>query len=406
MAGTVHTAGKHQEISEMINFCFDKVTDRQRPYPNCALHHAEPYTQSWHEFDLHYPRTVPLRLLMYLDHAGIAYQVSSTVDNNQQCWYPIAFSWFDFDCDYLSFVPEQTLNRIRSGQFKILFYYHEGDNPIRIQQRIDDLLWQYQIPKTNYIFVSANSRARGLKQCVYFSDHEYFFRYVNRTQSITDPTSVPTYDFTALSRVHKSWRALCMSDLKANGLLNNSLWSYHTSQSIKETEHDNPIEIDHKPNWRQQVQQFMQSAPYHCDHYDSAQQNNHHLVNTDLYTASYFHIVFETHLDADQSNGTFLTEKTWKCIKYGQPFIIIGTMGSLHELRQSGFRTFDGFFPNGYDNTVNNTERYLRVRSTIEWILNKGISAVWQDCQKDVRFNQTLYQETHGLSLKFLLRHL
>ena len=44
-----------------------------------------------------------------------------------------------------------------------------------------------------------------------------------------------------------------------------------------------------------------------------------------------------------------LTEKTFKPIAMGMPFIIVGTQGSLKYLRSYGFRTFEGIWDESYD---------------------------------------------------------
>ena len=44
-----------------------------------------------------------------------------------------------------------------------------------------------------------------------------------------------------------------------------------------------------------------------------------------------------------------LTEKTFKHIALGMPFVIVGTRGSLEYLRSYGFRTFEGIWDESYD---------------------------------------------------------
>jgi hypothetical protein len=45
-----------------------------------------------------------------------------------------------------------------------------------------------------------------------------------------------------------------------------------------------------------------------------------------------------------------LTEKTFKPIALGMPFVIVGTRGSLEYLRSYGFRTFGDIWDESYDN--------------------------------------------------------
>jgi hypothetical protein len=106
------------------------------------------------------------------------------------------------------------------------------------------------------------------------------------------------------------------------------------------------------------------------------------------YTDSYCHIVIETHFDADQSGGSFLTEKTFKPIKHGQPFVIVGPPGSLQALRDLGYRTFDHAIDNSYDLEHNNTRRWQRVLDTIKQIQQQDPDSWFQSCLTDLQHNQ------------------
>jgi hypothetical protein len=320
----------------MINFCYDVLSTPGIGYPNLAILDAVPYTPGWRKFDSHWPYTVPLRLLYYFQYYKIPYNIHSASDSPQGSIYPISIGWFDFQCDYFSLIPANTLRRIKEKEIHALFYYHEGDNPSRIKQRLDNLCRQHNIDLNCYTFISANSAAKN-----YFSDHEFFFRYVNRDQTakLASIEKRP-YTFTALCRTHKWWRATCMADLKRKGLLEHSLWSYNTACTINDNFDDNPIQIDYI-QIRDDLERFTSAGPYIGDNQSEKEHNDHCIVNTSLYTQSYIHIVLETHFDADQSGGTFLTEKTWKAIKFGQPFVIVGSPNSLKTLRERGYKTFD-----------------------------------------------------------------
>ena len=59
-----------------------------------------------------------------------------------------------------------------------------------------------------------------------------------------------------------------------------------------------------------------------------------------------------------------LTEKTFKPIAMGMPFIIVGTQGSLKYLRSYGFRTFEGIWDESYDSAEDDI-RIARVASLL-----------------------------------------
>lgn len=390
----------------MINFCYDKLAAPNVGYPNLATWKAVPYTPEWRQFDAHWPRTVPLRLTMYLDAAHIEYGVYTVADAPNGSWYPIAFSWFDFTCDYFSMLSLDLVTRIAKKEIKLLFYYHEGDNPKRIEEHLHWSQFGRLLPRDCYHFVSANSAADAVNFSTYFSEHEFFFRHVNRKQRPLDNPTERIYDFTALNRTHKWWRASIMTDLLHYGVLDKSQWSYHSDCTIDEDYNDNPIEVDCDDTWRERMHKFVLGGPYTCDELNLQKQNDHHWVNTDLYTQSYFQIVIETHFDADQSAGTFITEKTWKPIKYGQPFIVVGPAGTLAALRSSGYRVFDHVLDNTYDTIENNTDRWIAIRNLLVDIKSKGVTLLAEQCAVDVKHNQQIFEQRTVEPLNILLEKL
>jgi hypothetical protein len=60
-----------------------------------------------------------------------------------------------------------------------------------------------------------------------------------------------------------------------------------------------------------------------------------------------------------------LTEKTFKPIALGMPFVIVGTRGSLEYLRSYGFRTFEGIWDESYD-LADDDVRIERIASLLQ----------------------------------------
>ena len=375
----------------MINFCYDHLIQEQIGHPNLALWKSDPFTPGWREFDKHWPRTIPLRLLLYFDHAGIPYTVSTVIDAPPGSYYPIGISWFDFSFNYISNLSIDVVKRLKEGSIKLLFYYHEGDNPKRIKSHLSVLCMQADLKPNCYVLISANSAADDLENCVYFPDHEYFFRVVNKDQLIPDIPVKREYTFTMLNRTHKWWRASCTADLLHQGILSNSLWSYNTNCNIDDDPADNPLELYLDPGWDRRVHDFYSAGPYKCDNLSLNEQNSHYHVNIELYHKSYFHIISETHFDADQSLGTFITEKTFKPIKFGQPFVVVGTVGTLDALRNMGYRVFDDVLDNSYDSIEHNTQRWFAIRKLLNYIHVNNADKLFERCLTDILWNQKMF---------------
>ena len=303
-------------------------------------------------------------------------------------YYPIALGFFDFSIDYFSLLSPEVRKKLRQDQLQILFCYHEGDNPERIKQRLDQLAEDHLMPANCYRFVSANTAAAKLPGFVYFTDFELWYYQRNfTTPAMEIHHDQRPYNFTVLNRLHKSWRATIMADLHRRSLLDNSLWSYCETGSM---ENDNPIEIDLLVGLRSAAEQFLAHAPYVSDNLTNQQRNDHSRTESKYHTDSYCSIIVETHFDADQSGGVFLTEKTFKPIKHGQLFFIAGCAGSLQTLRDLGYKTFDHVLDNSYDLETNSTARWQKLLAAIQQA-TPYLAKLFEQCQDDIVHNQQLF---------------
>lgn len=383
-----------------LNLIADQIV-KGRIYPALARHQARPYTQAWREFGQHWPYTTPLRLQEYCNQHSVPIDIFSIHDVlPSNTFYPIGIGFFDFDIDYFKLLNDDVQQRLRHGDFRLLFYYHEGDNPARIKDRLDALVEQHCLPADCYVFVSANSAADQLPGFVTFHDFELWYYQRNLDSVPLHIHSEPRErDFTCLSRIHKSWRATVMADMWQNGLLDNSYWSY--CETAENDDHDCPIEID-MISVRSKREQFLAGAPYTSDDLDFDQRNDHSVLVPKYHSNSYCNIVLESQFDVDQSSGCFITEKTFKPIKHGQMFFVAGGAGSLQALRDLGYRVFDGVLDNRYDQEPNHTFRWIKLCESIQ-AAKKMLPELFEQCRADIEHNQQLFQSSKAGRLNKLL---
>ena len=374
-----------------FNIVCDKIV-KNRPYPAMAVHQARPLTPSWRQFVQHWPHTVPLDLYTYCEsHHYQMHLFDLESAWPDQSWYAVALGWFDFDIDYFALLPATVKHAVLNQQLRILFFYHEGDNPHQIKSRLDQLVQLHHMPNGCYRFVSANTAAADLENFVYFPHHELLFAERNQhSQPLPVIVRPRRWNFTVLNRTHKWWRATIMADLQAHGVLANSYWSYGAVDTLQESRLDNPLEED-VLGIRSQVDNFVQHAPYFCDDMSTDQHNDHSVVSATGFQDSYIHLAIETHFDADQSQGTFITEKTFKPIKHGQPFVIAGPAGSVQELRRLGYQTFDSVIDHSYDKIKDNTQRWLTLRQEIVRLNCTNLEPLFAQCVDQCIYNQKLF---------------
>jgi len=379
-----------------LNLIADRVVNG-KIYPALAQTHSR-------DFDQNYPYTVPLRLQEYCVTHGVELNITD-VDSEwpADAFYPVGLGFFDFGIDYFELMPE----RIRTGLFfddvRVLFYYHEGDNPWHIKTRLDQLCIKHNLHDNCYRFVSGNTAAKTLPNFVYFTDFELWYYQRNRASPALKIHSEPRErEFTVLNRLHKSWRALAMADLKHNGILDNSYWSY--CETGKFVDLECAIEVDDIAGLRTRTEKFLQSAPYISDELDFNQRNDHRTLMPKYHVNSYCNIVMETHFDIE-SSGTFLTEKTFKPIKHGQMFFVAGPAGSLQVLRELGYCVFDSVLDNSYDLEPNATQRWMALTRSI-FFTQPDLPQLFALCRADIEHNQQLFLASKKDRLNTLIKEI
>lgn len=88
--------------------------------------------------------------------------------------------------------------------------------------------------------------------------------------------------------------------------------------------------------------------------------------NPELYKHSLLSFVTESEYPQD---STFITEKTWKVLRAGHPFIILGSPLTVARLRELGFETDLCDIDHSYDNCHNHVLRFKQAHAQLEkWI--------------------------------------
>ena len=74
-------------------------------------------------------------------------------------------------------------------------------------------------------------------------------------------------------------------------------------------------------------------------------------------------------------DGVYTTEKTWKPIAYGSPFLINGDNGSLDYLHKQGFKTFHEFWDESYDH-MNDVNKIKQIRDIVKKICSMDVNQI------------------------------
>jgi hypothetical protein len=113
-------------------------------------------------------------------------------------------------------------------------------------------------------------------------------------------------------------------------------------------------------------------------------------LNTRAYLDTYFSLVTETVFDHPYS---FRTEKIWKPIAIGHPFIVATSSGYYRDLQNMGFRTFGNLIDESFDTIENNQDRCNRIVDIVEDLCRQDLSAFVTAAEEVCKYNQQMIEE-------------
>jgi hypothetical protein len=169
-----------------------------------------------------------------------------------------------------------------------------------------------------------------------------------------NPVVIKDYSlpFNSLNRAHRNHRTehlYFLAENKLQGLVSGGAWfdTHEIEYPIYQTVEYNHYKTVLKTNY-----------PKTVDVLDLVNQVPNLINNLEIYENSQLTVVTESHFD--QTGGLFITEKTFRPLLVGHPFIVLGQKGTLKKLRSWGFITeFDGL-DQSYDAVDDNSERFLQ----------------------------------------------
>ena len=228
---------------------------------------------------------------------------------------------------------------------------------------------EYQLP---CIFNTMNQK---------ISDEKFIF-YKNYSWQLYRNINPPKYkkykyNFTYLCGFPRKDKLHMLSNLFANDLLEENLWS---CGSIKENYGLN-----------------LPNLPKIID-YDKSKKGNKSCwnnIDSEFFESSRFSLVQETEMSFLSNR---YTEKTYKCFWMKHPFILAGNYQTLKLLRQDGFKTFHPFIDESYDDIKDRNERISEIIKQVKILCNKS-DQEWKQFMCNI--NQTLeFNYKHAASRK------
>ena len=130
----------------------------------------------------------------------------------------------------------------------------------------------------------------------------------------------------------------------------------------------------------------------------------------DIYELPYNHSAYNIVSETQTDEETFITEKIWKPIIAEQIFIVHSKPFYLKDLRELGFKTFDGIIDESYDLEINSDRRMDKIVKLCHWLKKQDWRVLYANTEHirkhnaQLFFNKTALQSSINQTLLRLLK--
>lgn len=190
------------------------------------------------------------------------------------------------------------------------------------------------------------------------------------------------YKFLCLNGRGRPHRADLIRKLRARSLLDNALWTNLDS-------FNGPIQT--LPS-EYEVPRYNSNTT--TDHYVKFELFNNEwgeiYLHPDPYIDTYFSLITETVFDIPYS---FRTEKIWKPIVMGHPWIVVANRGFYKDMRNLGFQTYSHVIDESFDSIDNGQDRMDRIIDIVKDLCRQDLAAFLKECYNVSKYNQHHHRE-------------
>jgi hypothetical protein len=258
-------------------------------------------------------------------------------------------------------------------------YVSELENPLHLHENIRDLMnpdFNTRDYRGSYRIVNCNM----WEKCILPSLKFYNPHDVDYAEEYLSVEEKP-HTFLLLMNNPKPHRYLMYKALEKDGLVNDSIHSYRFNDDWEN--HNNPYDLGElreilysENNEILDFKNYMENNPTIPCHeapddklfgpdengsWDLAKNATY--INIEHIKNTFFSILVESSSNSGQSQ---LTEKTYKLLYYGHPFIMWAPPNSIAELHSLGYKTFPFLFDESYDTMPPETEKLLFIKEQIK----------------------------------------
>lgn len=226
----------------------------------------------------------------------------------------------------------------------------------------------------------------------------YHYQVINELRALTESNTITTKRFSFFNRRYSTERFAFVSELIAEDLLDNFVYTFTNNLgrdvreqiSLEEVKRDIPV---HLMPFKDKIEHWVDSLPYKVEDYI---HEPYPKKLGELFRLAQLNIVYETHPIDDLS---IITEKTYKAMFYEKPFLVLSQPGALKILKNSGYKTFSPFIDESYDDINDYNQRASAIIAEVKrlnQLPDDQFQELIENCKPMVSHNQKyLISEMH-----------
>lgn len=333
------------------------------------------------------------------NYKNIRYTTRSNLDNGQKYIFPVlvhVMGYFEKHKNIkFNYVSDIVINDVKNNRAKIVVMYpwegNCGQQPewSKDFEHLNQWCVEKELTKDQVYFIHGNWKIPpkiNSYNFTYIPIHAFYSWLGTKVKGIIKYKPVNDQNlFLLYNRRWDKHRQILVSEVIKEGMLSRGLVSY--------TKQNNAV--DAKSYGREdliEVGEYLdKTVPLLLDEPDLANVNPVNEIHINHHEQTFVSIVAETLY----KDGTwFYSEKTWKPILAGQPFFLLSTVGALGELKRHGYKTFDQWWDESYDNESNLDNRIKMIVTELSKLSKldvKQLIQIRQEMSSVLEYNQNLF---------------
>ena len=325
-------------------------------------------------------------------------------------------------------IPKKVLKDCKNNQCFIVFNYgFEGfssswEDTLLFKplfNKFHEKIQQYNLPQKNIFYIDGNLTFDEINldtQINYFS-YEYtaldWDRYAKMHPTLTyHRNTISKQNFNKLfdnkkilrkkyfmsqNRLPKNHRFELGLFLYRNNFLKDGFFSFPKIEDFNQFGYKFDTSITELKPY---VSKFIKSLPYKIDGVNFTQKKwSYEKFDVEYYLQSYFSIICENQF-TDYDDQLQFSEKVWKPITNFHPFILLGDRHQIKQLKKWGFKTFEPFIDESYDEIQDTEQRFKKASNQIKKLCKMSRSELHEwywSIEKTLRHN---YYHFYGHFIK------